>query len=77
MPGFAMGRHIFKNKENKMLDVCSDFPGKNMKTVCTIYNFFRKLASTQKFKMANLNILQSSFQEVNNNYEIEEKKCCM
>ena len=42
-----------------MLFVHTDFPGKNTKVIYTTCDFLQKLAITQKFKMADLDFLQS------------------
>ena len=63
----------------------------NYIVVCGTYNFLQKLAITQTFKMADLDVfivfiydiifcivwVEVYTQKVNNRYEIEDKKCCM
>ncbi len=56
-----------------MLCVHIDFPVKNKKVVCTTNNFHQKLATTQKFKMVNLDNLQSV--KWQNIIQTEQKFC--
>ena len=43
-----------------MLNVYSDFPGKNKEVVCTTYNFLWKTCNSLHFKIADKDILQTN-----------------